>query len=68
MATKLLPYRSHEPSDIVNGLFSLNQTGVDAGTFVSVVAGADPSRAPIDQASTSPGATFSHAYSMTGKL
>lgn len=62
MASKLLPYRAHEPSDIVNGLFSLNQTGVDAGTFVSVVS-ADPSAAPIDQASTSPGATFSHTHS-----
>lgn len=61
--SKLLPYRSHEPSDIVNGLFSLNQTGVDAGTLVSVVSGADPSNDPISQASTSPGASFVHAYS-----
>ena len=60
--SNLLPYRLHNPNDVVNGLFSLNVTGVDAGTFVSVVS-ADPSNAPIDQSTTSPGASFSHAYS-----
>jgi hypothetical protein len=60
-ATKLLPFRQINEQDKLN-LFSLNSTG-ELGAFVSIVTGTANMDDMHGYSTTTPGASFNHAYS-----